>query len=125
MTVLTDHDIEGQARMLWGALTAEGWPDILHLQFAEMAHVGLATTSTDRQVWRYAQAHGMILLSGNRRMAGAESLARTILEENTPRSLPVLLIGKKDRVKEKLYRDRCVVRLAEILFDVENYLGVG
>jgi hypothetical protein len=83
MTVLVDHDLEGYARQIWGVLTSEGWFDLLSLPMTTFRDERLPVNSTDRLVWRYAQAHGMLLLTGNRNMDGDNSLEQTLREENT------------------------------------------
>ena len=67
----------------------------------------------------------MILLTNNRNMAGVDSLAQTIREENTVVSLPVLTIGDFDRIIERTYRENCAARLLEVVVYLDNYLGVG
>jgi hypothetical protein len=57
----------------------------------------------------------MLLLTANRRMQGEQTLEHTIREENTPTSFPVLTIGNADRMLEKAYRERCAIRLIEIV----------
>jgi hypothetical protein len=52
-------------------------------------------------------------------------LERTIQEENTPTSLPVLTIGSTKRLGERRYREQCADRLVEIVVDIELYRGVG
>jgi hypothetical protein len=81
--------------------------------------------SSDRTVWRFAQAQGMILLTHNRNMKDENSLEQIIREENTPTSLPVITIDRVDRLRERAYRERCVIRLVEIGLDIEDYSGVG
>lgn len=125
ITILVDHDIEGQALTLWGTLVAEGWLMLLPVQLLTFAQVGLPMDSGDRTVWRTAQARGMVLLTHNRNMKGDDSLEQTIREDNTPTSLPVVTIGRIDRIRERAYRERCAVRLIEIGLDIENYLGTG
>jgi hypothetical protein len=44
-------------------------------------------------------------------------------EEGTAGSLPVLTIGNAERLGEAAYRARCVARLIEIIFDLENLRG--
>ena len=124
-TILVDHDIEGQVLLLWGALAAEGWLEICPLRLVTFVQVGLPMNSSDRTVWRFAQAQGMILLTHNRNMKDENSLGQTIREENTPTSLPVITIGRADRLRERAYRERCVIRLVEIGLDIEDYSGVG
>jgi hypothetical protein len=58
-------------------------------------------------------------------MKGDDSLEQVIREENSVRSLPVVTIGNKERLDEQSYRERCTVRLVEILLEFENYFGVG
>jgi hypothetical protein len=87
--------------------------------------VGLPDDSSDRDIWRFAQKNGLILLTGNRSMKEEGSLEQTIREENTLTSLPVLTIGNVKRMVERLYREDCETRLVEIVLDLENYKGVG
>jgi hypothetical protein len=124
-TILVDQDIEGQVLILWGSLAAEGWLDLCSLQLVTFSQVGLPVDSSDRMVWRFAQTHGMMLLTHNRSMNDEDSLEHTIREENTPTSLPVITIGRMERLRERSYRDRCVVRLVEIGLEIEQYLRIG
>ncbi len=124
-TILVDQDIEGQVLILWGSLAAEGWLELCSLQLVTFARVGLPVDSSDRTVWRFAQTHGMMLLTHNRNMNDEDSLEHTIREENTPTSLPVITIGRVERLRERSYRERCVVRLVEIGLEIEQYLGTG
>ncbi len=124
-TILVDHDIEGQVLILWGTLAAEGWLELCPLAVVTFVQAGLPVDSSDRTVWRFAQAHGMILLTHNRNMHDADSLEQTIREENTPTSLPVITLGRAERLRERAYRERCVVRLIEIGLEIEQYLGTG
>ncbi len=125
ITILVDHDIEGQVLILWGTLAAEGWLTLCPLQLATFAQVGLPVESSDRTVWRFAQAQGMILLTHNRNMKSEDSLERAIREENALTSLPVVTIGRVERLRERPYRERCAIRLVEIGLEVEKYLGAG
>lgn len=124
-TILVDHDIEGQVLILWGALAAEGWLELCPLKLVTFVQAGLPVDSSDRTVWRFAQAHGMLLLTHNRNMNDADSLEQTIREENTPTSLPVITLGRAERLRESAYRERCVVHLIEIALEIEQYLGMG
>lgn len=75
ISVLVDHNIEGWADMLARSLQDEGWTELLDLSFVRFPEVGLSKASTDREVWRLAQQHQMILLTANRTMTGVDSLA--------------------------------------------------
>lgn len=124
-TVLVDHNMEGQAVLLWGTLATEGWLELVPLQLVTFAEIGLSLESSDRAVWRLAQAQHMLLLTDNRSMKGADSLEQTIREESSSSALPVLTIGNVGRVDEHEYREHCARRLVEIVLDLEYYLGAG
>jgi hypothetical protein len=124
-SLLVDHDIEGQVLTLWGVLAAEGWLELCPLQLVTFVQAGLPVDSSDRTVWRFAQAHGMMLLTHNRNMRDADSLEQTIREENSSTALPVITIGRVERLREKSYRERCAVRLVEIALENALYLGAG
>ncbi|BBH38293.1 MULTISPECIES: DUF5615 family PIN-like protein [Microcystis] len=125
MNFLIDYNLTGDVVLFWGTLSAEGWLDLLPIRFFTFQDVGLPMDSSDRVVWQFAQNTQMILITANRNMKGIDSLEQTIREENTPASLPILTIGNPDRFDESSYRQRCATRLIEILFDLENYMGVG
>ena len=123
MKVLVDHDIEGYAVLLWGVMAAEGLLELAEAELITFEQVGLPIKTPDREVWRFVQANRMILLTNNRNMEGPDSLELTMREEITFHSLPVLTIGRIDRLDDKTYRTRCAARLAEIVMEIEKYLG--
>lgn len=123
--ILVDHNIEGQALVLWGVMNATGWSDLLPVRLLRFTDVGLPHSSSDRMVWRFVQARHMLLLTDNRRNKEADALEQTIREENTAMSLPVLTIGNVRRLNEGRYREQCVLRLLEIVIDLDIYRGVG
>jgi predicted nuclease of predicted toxin-antitoxin system len=125
VTILIDQDSEGYVVLLWGTLAKEGWLDLLPLEYVTFADVGLPDNSSDRDVWRFAQANGMILLTNNRNMEGEDSLEQTLREENTPASLPVLTFGNVRRLNDSHYRQRCATQLVEIVLFLENHMGKG
>jgi predicted nuclease of predicted toxin-antitoxin system len=125
MNFLIDYNLTGDAVLFWGTLSAEGWLDLLPMRFFTFQEVGLPMDSSDRAVWQFAQTNQMILITANRNMKGTDSLEQTIREENTPTSLPILTIGAPARLDESSYRQKCATRLIEILFELENYRGVG
>ncbi len=125
MNFLIDYNLRGQAVLIWGMIAAEGWLELMPIRFIGFEEVGLLENSSDRRVWQVAQSNQMILLTANRNMKGDDSLEQVIREENNLRSLPVVTVGNKERLDEQGYRERCASRLVEILFDIENYTGVG
>ena len=40
-------------------------------------------------------------------------------------SLPVITIGRIERITERIYRQDCAERLLEIVVYLDDYLGVG
>ncbi len=125
ITILVDHNMEGQAILLGGTLVTEGWLDLIPVRLVTFAEVGLPFDSSDRIVWRFVQAQRMFLLTDNRSMKGEDSLEQTLREENTPTCLPILTIGSINRLDEREYREECAERLIEILLDLDNYLGAS
>src|SRR5262249_50300937 len=102
-----------------------GWLALLPVRLTTFAQAGLAIESSDREVWRFAQERGMLLLTDNRNMEDEDSLERTIRDQNIPTSLPVLTIGRLDRISDREYRERCALRLFEVALDLDQYLGRG
>jgi hypothetical protein len=122
---LIDHNIENQATWLWGTILAEGWLDLIEVQFITFEQVKLSIESSDRLVWCFAQENKMIVLTANRSMKGKDSLEEVIRNENKLDSLPVITLGSIDRMEERSYRERCAARLIEIAIDIENSMGIG
>ena len=116
--ILIDHNMEGQAVLLWDTLKKSGFLNLLPMKMVMFSDVGLAENSNDREVWRFAQANQMILLTDNRSAHEPDSLEQTIREENKLDSLPVLTIGRLDRIKENIYREKCAERMVEIVFEL-------
>lgn len=125
ITVLVDHNIEGQIALLQSTLRQQGWIDLLDLHFAWLSDLGIPLSSTDREVWRFAQAHGMYLITANRTMSEPDSLEQTIREEAIETSLPVLTINSIERLHDAVYRETCAERLVEIILYPEKFSGTG
>ena len=81
--LLIDHNIEGWAVRLWDTIVSEDWLDLYPLEMLMFVDVGLEDTANDREVWQFAQANEMILLTSNRNMDGDDSLEATLRQENT------------------------------------------
>ena len=95
------------------------------MRFARFAEVGLSYDSSDRTVWRFAQENRMLLLTDNRNMIGPDSLEQTIRNENRGDSLPVITLSRANRMVEQVYRERCAMRVLDIILELDNYLGTG
>lgn len=50
LTILVDHNIEGQARRLWGMILAEGWLALMPMRMVTLATAGLAGDATTRRI---------------------------------------------------------------------------
>lgn len=126
MKFLVDYNLGGHAEILLGNIASEGWLELLPIRFFTFNEINLSIDSNDRIVWRLAQVNQMILLTANRSMKGENSLEQVLREENTVDSFPVITIGDTDRfLADRVYRNRCVDRILEILLDLENWMGVG
>lgn len=123
MVILSDHDIEGHAHALFGVLGAEGWLELVDMSLTTFTELNLPFNSSDRAVWRFAQANGMLLLTNNRNLDGKDSLEQTLREENQPNSLPVITIANVGRLSERRYRERCAFKLLEIVLELPQHLG--
>lgn len=123
ITILVDHNIEGQSLLLAGTLGEQGWLEFLPMRFVRLTEVGLLSESSDREVWRFAQANQMFLLTNNRNNDGKDSLQQTLDDENTTISLPVINMRRPNRIYENDYREACAERLLEIVLYPEDYLG--
>jgi hypothetical protein len=66
-----------------------------------------------------------LLVTANRNNADATSLQTTLQRENTPDALPVITVARKEGLKQSDYRQRLVLRLAEIIFDLDDHRGTG
>ena len=77
MIFLVDRNIEGYATLLLGSLTVGGWLELVSIRFVLLEDI-VPITSSDRNIWRFAQAHQMILLTANRSGKGIDSSERTV-----------------------------------------------
>lgn len=87
MVILVDYNLKGYVVLLQGTLAAEGWLNLLSIQFVMLEEAGLAIDSTDRVIWQFAQANQMLLLTANRNAKGENSLEQTIREALLPHCL--------------------------------------
>ena len=126
MNFLIDHNLGGHAEILLGNIAGQGWLELLPIRLVTFKEMNLSIDSTDRIVWRIAQSNQMILLTANRSMKGEDSLEQVLREENKVDSFPVITVGDADRfLADRVYRNRCVDRIVEIVLDIETWMGVG
>ena len=115
IALLIDYNVEGQAALLWSTLHTNGWLNLIPMRLVRFADVNLSPASSDREIWYFAQAHEMLLLTANRNLQQEDSLEQTIREFNQTTSLPIITISDANRIVETAYRERCAARLAEIV----------
>jgi len=122
---LADHNVESQAKLIFGALNTEGWLELSPMRLVTLAEARLPEGSSDFYIWQVCQQRQMILLTANRSMHGADSLEAVLRTKVTTQSLPVVTIADPQRVSEPAYLRRCVLRLVQIGLDLDSYRGTG
>jgi len=127
--IVADVNIEGHVARLFDVMHIAGWEDFwraLGLVLETFADLELEAATADSVVWRTCQQEQLILITANRNNDGPDSLEATIQAENTADSLPVLTIGVADEIMVSSdYAKRVVVRLLEILDEIDLYRGTG
>jgi hypothetical protein len=124
--VLSDHNCEGQAKVLFDLLQYHGtWLELSPMKLIWFHDIDLLVSAADEIVWKLCQEKRYLLLTGNRTNDDKEkSLEFAIRTLMTPDNLPVITIGNLKRViPDPEYRRRCAERLAEIVYDLDNYRG--
>lgn len=124
-TILVDNDLSGHLDYLIAAVREAGWEQDLALEFKRLRDCGLPYDCPDQEIWRYAQAQQLLIVTHNRNNKGETSLQATIERENVSSSLPVITISDKEKLKHPDYRRRVMARLIEIILYPEQYLGIG
>lgn len=124
--ILCDENCEGHGEAIFHVLERLGYRKLLALDLRKFQEVGLSYGADDETVWRFCQANGYLLLTGNRTTKdGHQSLELIVRRLVTPTTLPVLTIGNLQRVlSDGYYCERCAERLAEIVYDLVAHLGV-
>ncbi len=117
--------MEGPASILWGMLAVEGWLSFFPIQMVALGQL-LPEVVSDQVVWRFAQAHGMILLTGGHCLEAGDELEQMIRTELGPRTLPVLTVKQvSSLLNNRYYQEHCLDSLLEVFENVERYRGVG
>jgi hypothetical protein len=128
MIVVSDNDVRGAVAALRRIVESDDWSDVsksLDIQFMQLADVGLAADSPDREIWTVCQARDMILLTGNRtRGDQSESLDYVIEELGNDNSLPVITIANRNRVvSDPDYALECAFQLLDYLSRIDGLRG--
>jgi hypothetical protein len=126
---MADNNLEGQFKHLLNRLQSEQWREFweeLALATPEFEDLGLARDASDAVVWQTCQDHEIVLFTANRNDEGPDSLEATIRRFNQASSLPVITLGDSERFsQDREYAERVVIRLLEILLDLDPYRGTG
>ncbi len=125
ITILLDHNLDGHLVFLEAGMKETRWDQVLTIEFRLLRDFGLPFDYPDQEIWRFAQAQRLLLLTHNRNRTDETSLQATIERENTPDALPVVTISDKDSLLLTDYRQRVADSLAAIIIDLDNYLGAG
>lgn len=124
--ILSDHNCEGQAELIFQTLRYTGYLSFMAIELVTFADIDLHHSTDDEVVWQLCQERGYLLLTGNRTGTDQDEALEFIIRRYvTPATLPVITISNLKRIKpDPLYRKRCAESLAEIVFDLERYRGV-
>lgn len=127
--LMADNDIQGQFKELLHVFLSPTWRDVwdgLHVSIQTFETVGLARSAADVLVWQVCQSRQVVLVTGNRKSVGPDSLEATIRSQNTPDSLPVVTIsGPKLIPRNRIYTERVAEKILEYLLEIDNYRGAG
>ncbi len=123
--ILLDHDIEGYDVYIETGWRETGWDQVFTLEFNRLRDFSLPDNSPDQEIWRFVQRERLLLITNNRNNEVETSLQATIERENTPDSVPIITVSDKESLTRADYRQHVANRLAEIIADLEDYLGAG
>jgi hypothetical protein len=129
ISLLADANIQVQVAILAARMQGQAWRDFwddLGLRLVTFPDVGLRPSDSDAVVWRRCQEQGLLLLTDNRNVDGAESLEATIRAHTTPTSLPVFTIGNvRSLSSDSGYANRVIERLFIYLLELDDIRGTG
>lgn len=125
ITILLDNDLVGNGVFIQEGLKGTGWDQLIQFHFKRLRDYGLPANLPDRDVWRFVQTHRLLLVTNNRNDEDDTSLQATMRRENTLASWPIVTVSDKDALPQTDYCQRVAHGLAEIVIDLENYLGAG
>ena len=125
ITVLLDRDLDGEDKYFEAGMKETGWDRLLTISFKRFRDFAIPDNETDREVWRFVQHQGFLLITNNRNRDDDTSLQATMERENTPESLPIITISRKEDLKQSEYRQEVITRLADIIIYLDDYRGAG
>lgn len=127
--ILADNDVRGQVEYLVALMQTEPWREFwldLGLALFDFEDVGLTAASADMEVWERCQADELVLITGNRNLAGPDSLEATIRLRNTSQCLPVFTLADVKKMNaSKAYAEQVVETLIDYLQRIDTVRGAG
>ena len=125
ITILVDQDLIGFDIFIERGLKETGWDQLIQFKFTRLRDYGFPDNLPDQEIWRFVQAHRLLLITNNRNDENETSLQATIWRENTAEAWPVVTVSDKEALVQADYRQRVAHSLARIIFDLEESLGAG
>jgi len=127
--LLADHNCEGHVEALLRVCRSERWREFwtpLRVRLCTFDSLGIAWNLSDAKLWNLCQQKRLYLITANRNSHGIESLQQTIHLHGAPESLPVLTLGKANRIiTDPSYEECAAIRLLEILSEPDLEKGTG
>jgi hypothetical protein len=128
-TILLDEQLTGYARYIRSLAESDAWrsiSELLDVRFVNFPGSGLATGTSDRDVWQFCQSQQFYLLTDNRNHDDVDSLEETIRQFNTLTSLPVFTVSDRERLaNDRSYAEQVIESLFDKLIDPDNLMGTG
>jgi hypothetical protein len=108
--IAADNDVRGQLKDLLDIFLSEEWREVwipLNLSVANSSLWAFRVTAKDIDVWKVCQKEQIMLVTGNRKSEGPDSLETAIRTLNQPDSLPVFTLADPYRMaKRRSYAKR-------------------
>lgn len=129
LRIMSDNDVQGFVGRLVDMCQVPPWDEFwrgLNCVVCAFEDFHLPANAADVTVWQVCQDNGVVLITGNRSAAGADSLEATIRRRNRPDCLPVLTLADPKRIgRDRKYAESVVERLFDTLADIELLRGAG
>jgi Domain of unknown function (DUF5615) len=127
--IVADNDVRGQVEYLVSLMQSDPWREFwedLGLDVLHLEDLGLSSSAPDAEVWARCQSECVVLVTGNRNLAGPDSLEATIRAQNTADCLPVFTIADVKKLNSsRTYAEQVAETLLDYLQRIETLRGVG
>ena len=103
-----------------------GFWENAHGETFTLSDFGLKDTVKDNVLWEFCQSEQLLLVTGNRKDEGPDSLEAAIRLRGTPQSLPVVTLANFRVLRQsREHREKAAIRLLEIMMEVDRFRGTG